>query len=488
MTHQLVRVQSGVSGLDTILCGGLVQGASYIVQGSPGAGKTILANQFAFRQVQEGGRVLYATLLAESHDRLFQALATFDFYDSAVVGRDIFYISLFTVLRDEGLPALVKALRAELARQRCTTLILDGLLIAKDRAESALDVKTFVAELQSHAAFTGCTVLFLTSARVDDVSPEHTMVDGVLQLKEELVGIRTVRLIRVSKSRGSAALGGFHQYRISNHGIDVYPRLEAMHSKPSDEEVVVHARTLSGVDGFEAIAGGGLTAASISLLLGPAGSGKTTFGLNFLSQATPEAPALYFGFYESPKRLRAKAQALGIPLEALEKSGAVHIAWHPLTENLLDSLGHQLLDTVRERGIHRLFVDGNSGFERAAVHPARLIEFYTALGNELRALGVTTIGTLEVRDNSGPLGPHPLPDYSSLMDNLVSLRHAPINGELRRFISVVKMRDSAFDNGLHEVQIGQGGLHVRSRMMITADAYGAQQATFESGQQFSART
>ena len=488
MTHQLVRVESGVSGLDTILCGGLVQGASYIVQGSPGAGKTILANQFAFRQVQEGGRVLYATLLAESHDRLFQALSTFDFYDSAVIGRDIFYISLFTVLRDEGLPALVKALRAELARQRCTTLILDGLLIAKDRAESALDVKTFVAELQSHAAFTGCTVLFLTSARVDDVSPEHTMVDGVLQLKEELVGIRSVRLIRVSKSRGSAALGGFHQYRISNHGIDVYPRLEAMHSRPSDEEVVVHARTLSGVDGFEAIAGGGLTAASISLLLGPAGSGKTTFGLNFLNQATPEAPALYFGFYESPKRLRAKAQALGIPLEAREQSGAVHIAWHPLTENLLDSLGHQLLDTVRERGISRLFVDGNSGFERAAVHPARLIEFYTALGNELRALGVTTIGTLEVRDNSGPLGPHPLPDYSSLMDNLVSLRHAPINGELRRFISVVKMRDSAFDNGLHEVQIGQGGLHVRSRMMITADAYGAQQATFESGQQFSART
>lgn len=487
MTKQLVRVESGVPGLDTILCGGLVQGASYIVQGSPGAGKTILASQFAFRQVRGGGRVLYATLLAESHDRLFQALSTFDFYDPSIVGKDIFYISLFKVLRDEGLPALVNALRAELARQRCTTLILDGLLIAKDRAESALDVKTFVAELQSHAAFTGCTVLFLTSARVDDVSPEHTMVDGVLQLKEELVGIRTVRLIRVSKSRGSAALGGFHQYRISDQGIDVYPRLEALHGRPSDEEVVVHARAASGVEGFEAIAGGGLTAASISLLLGPAGSGKTTFGLNFLHQATPEAPALYFGFYESPKRLRMKAQALGISLDPLEQSGALHIDWHPLTENLLDSLGHRLLDTVRAKGIRRLFVDGIAGFERAAVHPARLVEFYTAMGNELRTLGVTAVGTLETRDIPGVTGFHTLPEYSSLMDNLVSLRHAVINGELRRFISIVKMRDSAFDNGLHEVQIGQGGLQVRSRMTITSDAFGGQQATFESGQQLSAR-
>ncbi|CAG2127992.1 ATPase domain-containing protein [Cupriavidus plantarum] len=487
MTKQLVRVESGVPGLDTILCGGLVQGASYIVQGSPGAGKTILASQFAFRQVRGGGRVLYATLLAESHDRLFQTLSTFDFYDPSIVGKDIFYISLFKVLRDEGLPALVNALRAELGRQRCTTLILDGLLIAKDRAETALDVKTFVAELQSHAAFTGCTVLFLTSARTDDVSPEHTMVDGVLQLKEELVGIRTVRQIRVSKSRGSAAIGGFHQYRISNHGIDVYPRLEALHATPS-RDVVVNARVASGVDGFEGIAGGGITAGSMSLLLGPAGSGKTTFGLNFLNQATPEAPALYFGFYESPERLRAKADALGIPLEPLERAGALHIDWHPLTENLLDSLGHQLLDAVRANGIRRLFVDGVTGFERAAIQPGRLIEFYAALSNELRAQGVTAVGTLETRDIPGVTGFHALPEYSSLMDNLVSLRHALINGELRRFLSIVKMRDSAFDNGLHEVQIGQGGLRVRNRLSITPDAFGGQQATFASGPQLPART
>ena len=469
MTKELVRVQSGVPGLDAILCGGLVQGAAYIVQGSPGAGKTILANQIAFNQVSAGGRVLYVTLLAESHDRLFQALSTFDFYDSGAVGRDVFYISLFKVLQEEGLPALVTALRSELARHHCTTLVLDGLLIAKDKAESALDVKTFVAELQSHAAFNSCTVLFLTSARIDDVSPEHTMVDGVIQLKEELVGIRTVRQLRVSKSRGSAALGGLHQYRISGCGIDVYPRLEAMLDAPVREEALEQERIATGVAGLESLIGGGLPPAAVTLLMGPAGSGKTTFGLNFLSLATPERPGLYFGFYESPQRLRVKARALGMDIDALERSGALIMLWNPMTENLVDQLGHQLLDAVRQRGVHRLFIDGITGFQRAAVYPSRLIEFYSALTNTLRTLGVSTIATLEMRDLNGFAGTDPLPEYSSLMDNLVLLRQAGLRGELRRFIGVVKMRDSAFDTAFHDIVIGQGGLHVANRLIVPGD-------------------
>ncbi|PLP97981.1 ATPase domain-containing protein [Cupriavidus pauculus] len=466
MTKQLVRVLSGVAGLDTVLCGGLVEGASYIVQGSPGAGKTILANQIAFHQAKGGGRILYVTLLAESHDRLFQALDTFDFYDAAAVGRDIFYISLFKVLQDEGLCALVTALRSELARHRCTTLVLDGLLIAKDKAESALDVKTFVAELQSHATFTGCTLLFLTSACIDDVSPEHTMVDGVIQLKEELAGIRTVRQLRISKSRGSPALGGLHQYRISSRGIDVFPRLEALLGTPSAEEWLEQERVDVGVHGLAPLIGGGLTPASVTLLLGPAGSGKTTFGLNFLSLATPESPALFFGFYESPQRLRVKGRALGIDIEGLERSGALVILWNPMTENLLDSLGHQLLEAVRERHIHRLFIDGMTGFQRAAVYPPRLIEFYTALANELRGQCVSTIASLEMRDLDGLAGTDPLPEFASLMDNLVLLRQAGVSGELRRFIGVVKMRDSAFDTTFHDVVIGDGGLQVANRLIL----------------------
>lgn len=464
MTKKLVRVPSEIPGLDTVLCGGLVRGASYIVQGSPGAGKTILANQLAFAHARRGQKVLYVTLLAESHDWLFESLGTLDFYDASKVGADLFYISLFQTLRDEGLPALVATLRRELLRHQCSMLVLDGLLIAKDRAQSSLDVKTFVAELQGHAAFTGCTVLFLTSADVDESGPEHTMVDGVLQLNEEVVGSRTVRRLRVSKSRGSAALTGLHFYQISSRGIVVYPRLEAVYARPRLPLATCEVRTASGVPGLDELIGGGLPMSSVTLLMGPAGGGKTTFGLNFLSQSRPEEPGLHYGFYETPDRLLAKAQALGLPMAPLIDSGAVQVEWQPLTENLLDRLGHELLDKVSAGGIRRLFLDGLGGLVRAAVQPGRLIEFLAALTNELRSRGVTTIVTLELRELFGPTASDPLPELTSLMDNMMLLRQTELDGEFRRVLGVIKVRDSGFDPSIHEAIIGQGGLSVHRRV------------------------
>lgn len=161
MTQSLSRIISGVDGLDEVLGGGLVEGASYIVQGQPGAGKTIMANQVAFANVRAGRKVLYITLLAETHDRLFQVLGTLDFFDRSQLGITISYVSVFQTLRDNGLSAVVELVRKEIARQGATLLVFDGLLNARDRADSPLDVKTFVAEIQSQAAFVGCSVLFL---------------------------------------------------------------------------------------------------------------------------------------------------------------------------------------------------------------------------------------------------------------------------------------------------------------------------------------
>ena len=120
MVSKLERVASNVPGLDQVLCGGLVAGSSYILQGQPGAGKTILANQIAFGRAARGEHVLYVTLLAEAQDRLFQALSTLDFFDRTKIGSDLMYMSLFSTLRDEGLAALVAALRREMSRHGCT--------------------------------------------------------------------------------------------------------------------------------------------------------------------------------------------------------------------------------------------------------------------------------------------------------------------------------------------------------------------------------
>src|SRR5690606_8668831 len=143
----------------------------------------------------------------------------------------------------------------------------------------------------------------------------------------ELVGVRSVRRVQVRKSRGSASLGGLHQLEITDDGLQVYPRIEramptlALESAPSEE------RLSAGCSGIDALLHGGLPAASVTLLAGPPGSGKTTFGLHFLGCASADEPGLLFGFIETPARVRAKAQRLNI---SLPEDNRFHMIWNPM--------------------------------------------------------------------------------------------------------------------------------------------------------------
>ncbi|MCP1464485.1 MULTISPECIES: ATPase domain-containing protein [unclassified Pseudomonas] len=459
--EKLNRLQSGIEGLDALLKGGLVSGASYIIQGRPGSGKTILANQLGFHHARNGGRVLVATLLAESHDRLFQFLSTLSFFDASRVGAEIQFVSAFDTLENEGLDEVVKLLRREISRQRATVMVVDGLLNARSKADSPIDTKKFISELQGHAAFAGCTVLFLTSSRLDDGSPEHTMVDGVIEMGEELFGTRSVRRIQLRKTRGSGALTGLHECEINDDGLVVYPRLESLYGRPSAPDSADLTRIASGIGSLDGILGGGLHSSSVTLVMGPSGIGKTTLGLKFLSESTVDAPGLHFGFYESPQRLRLKGQSLGIDIQEMEDSGALTIAWQPTTEGLLDGLGARLLRLVEEKGIKRLFIDSLSGMTRVSNNPARITDFYSALMNELRARGVTVFATWEMHDLFGSEVTSPASELSSIADNLMLMRFFEIQSELRRTLSILKVRDSFYDPSLLEVVIRDQAVDLR---------------------------
>jgi circadian clock protein KaiC len=193
-------------------------------------------------------------------------------------------------------------------------------------------------------------------------------------------------------------------------------------------------------------------------------------GLNFLSQASKDEPALHFGFYETPARIRAKARALGVDLDTPIESGALEVIWNPMTENLLDKLGHRLLDAIQARGVKRLLIDGLGGFERAAVYPPRLVEFFAALMNEIRRLGVTAIATWELRDLFGPTVAVPGSEISSLLDNLVMLRHVEIDSRYKRTMSVLKVRDRAYEPVIREIEFGPRGIAVSAPLEAVAGA------------------
>jgi circadian clock protein KaiC len=456
----LARLPSGIAGLDDILRGGFLEGGVYIIQGSPGAGKTVLANEICFRHAASGGRAGYVTLLAEMHTRLLQHLRPMAFFDESVIPDSLYYVSAFHILEGDGLKGLLDVLRREIKGQHANLLVVDGLVAAQESAPSDREFKKFIHELQAHASISGCTVLLLTSGLLRTISAEHTMVDGVLELEDQLFEFRNERSLLIRKFRGSGFLRGRHAFRITDEGVRFFPRVEAVFASATQPDVISDARIALGIPGVDKMLMGGLPAATTTGLIGASGIGKTTFGLHFLSAASQAEPGLLFGFFETPERLCLKARHLGLQVGAAVNRGDVELLWQPQRENVLDELAHRLVNAVRERKVKRLFIDGLGGFLESATSPQRVSRFFSCLTNELRALGATTVFTMEVPEIVGPVVRVPSSGLSALLENLIFMRFVERRSSLHRLVSVHKVRDSGHDPCLREFYITDHGMHV----------------------------
>ena len=304
--------------------------------------------------------------------------------------------------------------------------------------------------------------MLLTNGRRNDYHPEHTLVDGVIELHDVLFGMQAERELEVRKLRGTDALCGRHSFRITEAGIVVYPRIEALLARPSAQDEWPDERCATGVSQLDAMLNGGIPRGTATLVLGASGAGKTSLALHFLSQSSAQEPGLLFGFCEMPLHLRVKPAHIGIKLAVLIEQGHLEILWHPPTEDILDALGNRLLEAVRRNGVKRLVVDGLLELQEiTADRPHRIGRFLTALANELRALNVTTFYTAETRNLIGPVIEGPTIGLSTIAENLILLRYVEMRSRLRRLISIVKMRDSDFDSSLREFQIKSNRLRTR---------------------------
>ncbi|WP_375759281.1 RAD55 family ATPase [Corallococcus exercitus] len=455
------RVSTGIPGLDTVLCGGLRKGRMYMVLGLPGAGKTILANQICFHQAAQGHQVLYLTLLAESHTELVSNLQTLSFFDPACVPGKISYLSAFTILEQGGLDALAELVRREIKSHKASLLVLDGLLAAEELAPSRQALKKFIHGLQVVTGLIGCTTVVLTTGGTKGLRAEHTMVDGLLVLQQRTFGVRTLRELSVRKFRGSAYKLGQHGFEITGDGLTVYPRLESMVDGNLVPGAGKRERDAFGVPGLDTMLKGGVPAGSTTILLGPPGSGKTLLGLAFLAEGARRGErGHYFAFYDAPERMLAQAAGVGMHMQPLMERGDLEVSFRPPTENILDKLGMELLTTIRSGRVRRIFLDGYEALLRSSTRQARVARFLAALVNECRVREVTLVYTVEASSAFGPEVKFPLKGISMVAENILFLRMVELHSGLRRFIAALKVRNSAYDPALRELDITSEGLEV----------------------------
>ena len=459
------RIATGIPGLDEVLKGGVFEGGIYIVQGHPGAGKTIFGNQVCFTQAARGARALYVTLLAENHSRMIQHVRGMRFFDETLIPDKLSFLGAFQVLEEEGLKGLLDLVRREVRARKAQFLVLDGLITIHEKAASDLELKKFVHELQTQAVFSGCTMFLLTSAfdASHNFPPEHTMVDGLLELHTRMHGRRAERQLQVHKLRGGGYLNGTHTFRIDDRGLVVFPRLECLLAEPSVPDIANGVAVSTGSTVLDSLLNGGVDRHSVTAVLGPAGSGKTTLGLQFLSTLKDGERGLLFGFHENAAALHLKSNALQLRFQELERSDALGIIWRPETEALIDEVALELLSAARANRVTRLFLDGIDAFRMLTDEPDRIGGFLSALCNELRALGVTTLVSAET-SITGALswltGGHSPTGLSSIAENIIVLRQVTLHSQTHRLLTVLKARHRNIDLKMHSFDFAAGGIRI----------------------------
>src|SRR5579885_543239 len=367
LPSQLQRLPTGIAGLDTILKGGVFTGGHYLVMGVPGTGKTILGNQLCFEHVARGGRVLFVSLLTETHSRLLTFLQSLTFFTPSPIGDALYYLSGSATLEREGLEGLLTLLRTETHRRRASLLLIDGTVMI-EAPQSRHGWLHFLHALYASAEIQRCTTILLAQPS-DTLIPEQTIADGVIELTMAQVGLRTVREVQVHKHRGSSFLAGRHLSTITETGLTVYPRTEAcLIAAPSALPVAVSApepagRMPLGIGRLDEMLQGGLPAGSTTLLLGASGTGKTLLGSHFLVAGTKERhPGLYFGFSETPQQIARKLARFGLDITHARATGLLEVLWQSPVQDLLDVLAERLFAAIEQIDARRLFIDGVGGF------------------------------------------------------------------------------------------------------------------------------
>jgi len=465
VTH-LPRAATGVAGLDFVLGGGFARNRLHLLEGNPGSGKTTIALQFLMAGAAEGEVGIYVSLAeteqelragARSHGwTLDDKVEIFELVPPESVldpeqQQSLLYSS------DLELGETTKRMLEAIARLKPKRVVIDSLSEIRLLAQSSLRYRRQVLALKHYFAQHQSTVLML-----DDLTTEstdravHSIAHSVIHL-DQLAPIYggERRRLRVVKCRGQSFRSGFHDFLIGQGGVQLFPRLiAAEHRATFGGEVLT-----SALPKLDALLGGGVTAGSSTLVLGPAGTGKSLLVLQYIAATVARGErAAIFLFDEELGLLLSRAKGLGIDLAGMRDAGKVIVEQQDAAELTPGEFAHRVRGRIDRENVRIVAIDSLNGYQAAMPEEQFLTLHLHELLQYLNRRGAATFLTIAqhgmVTDMKQPI------DITYLSDTVIMLRYFEAFGRVRRAISVMKKRTGAHENTIREFRIDSGGLTV----------------------------
>jgi len=460
------KARTGVAGLDNILVGGLSPGHVYLLEGSPGTGKTTIALQLLLEGAKAGETGLYITM-SETERELREGAASHGW--ALGDGIQVFELVPPENLLDEEhqqsllyssdleLGETTKAVFEAIDRTQPVRIVIDSLSEIRLLAQSSLRYRRQILAMKHYFARQGATVLLLDDLTTDtNDKTVHSLAHGVIRLEGLTPNYGAERRrLRVIKYRGQSFRGGFHDFIIAEGGVQVFPRLVSGEHKTNYDRHVL----TSGIGELDSLLGGGVERGSSTLIMGPAGAGKSLLAVQFaVAAAARGEKAALFIFDEELGLLIDRAKLMGIDLDALCASGNMFIEQVDAAELSPGEFAARVRNRVDGNSVKTVVIDGLNGYQSAMPDESFLILHIHELLQYLNRQGASTFLTMAqhglLDDMRSPV------DVTYLADTVILLRYFEAFGQVRRAISIIKKRFGTHENTIREVRIDRRGIAI----------------------------
>jgi circadian clock protein KaiC len=458
---------SGAPNVDLVLGGGLLANAINLVIGPPGAGKTILAQQYLFNNATKERPGIYLATVSEPLEKILRYGQTLSFFDQKAVGSSVFYEDLSATMNEKGLPGVLLQVDGLLKERRPGMVVIDSFKALHPYAESQGAFRRFLHDLAARLSVIPVTSFWVGEYGRDDATQaaEFAVADAIVSLHTEWTADRERRVLQVLKLRGSGFMSGQHAYRLSGAGFEVFPRLADAVDVSSYE--TARQRISSGIPILDEMLTDGYWTGASTLVAGPSGAGKTLMGLHFVfAGARLGEPSLIATFQENPVQLEYICQGFGWSL----RQDNVEVMYRTPVDVYIDEWVHGLLGTVERSGTKRLMIDSLGDLMAAAGDDIRFREYVYSLLQRLSRASVSVLMTQEVAQLFGVTR---LSEFgiSHLSDNVVLLQYLPGQSRIKRAASVLKTRASQHDPRIREYDITKEGFTVGKPFSDSQDLF-----------------